>query len=289
MARESEGGRGDMGLTENFVAADDQQLMETFLAQGYIVREVANREGLDALRAEVVQFTCRHLGIAAPTGDLGDFLDAIHDLVPVAALNDLRFGLYNYMNAKTWFRPSYYSFAKPLLDVLVGNELSMQNRINFSIQMAGDDSSILAAHVDAFSGETPFQAVQWLPLVDVADSKAMFILPPEKNRAVIPGLRDVLEAGGSAAVFEAIKDDLVWVPIPYGHVMVFSPNLLHGNVLNTTGTTRWSMNSRFTGLFTPYFSEEKSLGGFYLPITPRPVSRVGMAYDIPDGFKGSAR
>lgn len=43
-----------MGLTENFVAADDQQLMETFLAQGYIVREVANREGLDALRAEVV-------------------------------------------------------------------------------------------------------------------------------------------------------------------------------------------------------------------------------------------
>ena len=274
-----------MALHEGFVSSADQQAMEMFLQQGYLVRDVANRDGVDTLRAEVVNFTCQHLDIGEPSGDHGKFLDNIHHIVPVAALNDLRLALYNYMNAKTWFRPTYYSFGKPLLDILVGNELAMQNRINFSIQMPGDDSSILATHVDAFSGETPFQAVQWMPLVDVTDSKAMFILPPEKNRVVIPGLRDLLEDGGSAAVYEAIKDDLVWVTVRYGQVMIFSPNLLHGNIVNSADTSRWSMNTRFTGLFTPYFSEEKSLGGFYLPITPSPVSRVGMAYDIPEGFK----
>lgn len=276
----------EMPLHESFVTEDDQALMAAFLADGHVVRPVANRDGLDALRAEVVAAACRHLG-QPPADDPDAFLNQLHDDLAVADLNDLRLAVYNHMNAQSWFRPTYYSFAKPYLDVLVGNELAMQNRINFSIQMAGDTSSLLAAHVDAFSGETPFQAVQWLPLVDVFETKAMFLLPPAKNREIIPRLRDIMERGGGEAVFEAIRDDVIWVPVPYGQVMIFSPNLLHGNVINETGTTRWSMNTRFTGLFTPYFSDEKSLGGFYLPITTRPVSRVGMAYDIPEGFKGA--
>ena len=102
----------------------------------------------------------------------------------------------------------------------------------------------MAAHVDAFSGETPFQAVQWLPLVDVFETKAMFLLPPAKYRELIPRLRDIMERGSGEAVFDAIRDDVIWVPVPYGQVMIFSPNLLHGNVINETGTTRWSMNRR---------------------------------------------
>ena len=273
-----------MPLLDTFVTQGEEALMAAFLADGYVVRPVANLEGLHILRAEVVCAACRHMGLP-PVDEPGTFLNQIHARLEVAELNDLRLAIYNHMNAQSWFRPTYYSFAKPYLDILVGNELAMQNRINLSIQMAGDTSSLLAAHVDAFSGETPFQAVQWLPLVDVFETKAMFLLPPAKNREVIPRLRDIMENGGGEAVFDAIRDDIIWVPVPYGHVLIFSPNLLHGNVVNGTGTTRWSMNTRFTGLFTPYFSDEKSLGGFYLPITTRPVSRVGMAYEIPEGFK----
>ena len=274
-----------MPLLDTFVTQGEEALMAAFLADGYVVRPVANLEGLHILRAEVICSACRHLGLP-PVDEPNIFLNQMHARLEIAELNDLRLAIYNHMNAQSWFRPTYYSFAKPYLDILVGNELAMQNRINLSIQMAGDTSSLLAAHVDAFSGETPFQAVQWLPLVDVFETKAMFLLPPAKNREVIPRLRDIMEFGGGEAVFDEIRDDVIWVPVPYGHVLIFSPNLLHGNVVNETETTRWSMNTRFTGLFTPYFSDEKSLGGFYLPITTRPVSRVGMAYDIPEGFKG---
>ena len=273
-----------MALIYDFVSAEDRELMTSFLRDGYIVRPVANLDGLKVLRDEVVAFACRHLN-TPPAEDPDMFLNQLHNCLAVGDLNDLRLATYNHMNSQNWFRPTYYSFGKPYLDILVGNELAMQNRINFSIQMPGDSSSLLAAHVDAFSGETPFQAVQWLPLVDVFETKAMFLVPPAKNREIVPRLRNIMERGGGEAVFDAIRDDVVWVPVPYGYVMIFSPNLLHGNVINETDTTRWSMNTRFTGLFTPYFSDEKSLGGFYLPITTRPVSRVGMAYDIPEGFK----
>lgn len=273
-----------MCLYDNFIDADEQSLIDTFLSDGYVVKPVNNREGLDALRDRVVTAACRHLGLP-PSDDLDLSLNQVHDVLTVAGLNDLRLTIYNYLNNEGWFRPTYYSLGRPYLDVLVGNELAMQNRVNFSIQMPGDDSSLLSAHIDAFSGETPFQVVQWVPLVDVYSTKAMFLLPPEKNRRIVPRLKEIMERGNDA-VFETIKDDVVWVPVPYGHVLIFSPNLLHGNVVNEAGTTRWSMNTRFTGLFTPYFSDEKSLGGFYLPITTRPVSRVGMAYEIPEGFKG---
>ena len=45
------------------------------------------------------------------------------------------------------------------------------------------------------------------------------------------------------------------------------------------------MNARFTGLFTPYTGHEKKLGSFYLPITTKAVSRIGMDFEQPSGFE----
>jgi sporadic carbohydrate cluster 2OG-Fe(II) oxygenase len=160
----------------------------------------------------------------------------------------------------------------------------MQNRINFSIQLPEDKTSLLDIHADVFSGETPFQVVQWLPFVDVESTKSMFILPRPKSESVVARLAD-FSRGGMRALYDAVKHDLVWLKIPYGKVLIFSPNFLHGNVVNVESTTRWSVNCRFTGLFTPYDVAEKSLGSFYLPITVRPVTRLGLAFRPPTGFQ----
>ena len=42
----------------------------------------------------------------------------------------------------------------------------MQNKINLSIQNPNDDSSLLNMHADTWSGDSPFEVVVWLPLVD---------------------------------------------------------------------------------------------------------------------------
>ena len=92
-------------------------------------------------------------------------------------------------------------------------------------------------------------------------------------------------AEGHRKMYDEVKPNLIWLDIPYGKVLIFSPNVLHGNVINDEPTTRWSFNCRFTGLFTPYGTAERSLGAYYQPITPRPVTRIGMAYRQPEGFK----
>jgi sporadic carbohydrate cluster 2OG-Fe(II) oxygenase len=263
---------------------EQSELVEEFLTAGYVIREVEDRGALDELRREIVAAVARALETQLPPlGDDGAFLDNIHRLVPLDRLNAFRVGLYREINACAWFRPTYFRLARNALETLVGNELAMQNRINFSLQLPGDRTSLLDIHADVFSGETPYQVVQWLPLVDVERSKSMFILPRPRSEEVIARLAEFRE-GGMRQLFEAVRKDLVWLRIPYGKVLIFCPNFLHGNVVNEEPTTRWSLNCRFTGLFTPYDSAEKSLGSFYLPITVRPVTRLGMAYRQPGGF-----
>ena len=272
-----------MALIETFQSAKDAQEGAEFLRSAYVIRDVEDRAALDSLRHEIVLAAARLIEHPVPADD-GAFLDNIHRLVPIEKLNDLRLGLYREINGKPWFRPTYFRLARSLVEALVGNELAMQNRINFSVQMPEDRTSLLELHADVFAGETPYQVVQWLPLVDVKGTKSMFILERPKSEKVVARLKDFSE-GGMSALYDAVKRDLVWLDIAYGKVLIFSPNVLHGNVINEEATTRWSLNCRYTGLFTPYGIGERSLGSYYSPITARPVTRIGMAYRQPEGFE----
>jgi sporadic carbohydrate cluster 2OG-Fe(II) oxygenase len=272
-----------MAIVEAFFTPEESALSRKFMSTGYVIVDVENRPALDELRAVVVGLVCRHLGCELPT-DQGRFLDMIHERVKPEKLNDLRLSVYRAMNELSWLRPTYFALGRSVIERLVGNELAMQNRVNLSIQMPEDDSSLLDIHADVFGGETPFQVVQWLPLVDCFETKSMFILPYPKNERIYRRLHEIGE-GGMSALYDEVKDDVEWLTVPYGKALVFCPNCLHGNIVNRVPTTRWTMNTRFTGLFTPYTSYEKKLGSYYLPITVRAVSRVGMRYEQPSGFK----
>ena len=70
---------------------------------------------------------------------------------------------------------------------------------------------------------------------------------------------------GVEALYRAVEPELEWLEIPYGNVLVFTHTLMHGNRVNVEPTTRWSINIRFKGLFTPY--SDKQLGDFFDPIS----------------------
>ncbi|MDB4214579.1 hypothetical protein N9739_00295 [Burkholderiaceae bacterium] len=270
------------GLPETFISESEQELINNFVRDGYLIADVADKRTLDQLRQKIVFAGAEYLGVTPPD-DENEFLNEIHHQITSEQINSFRLAMYRNLNGQAWFRPTYFRLGHHIVEPLVGNELAMQNRINFSIQMPNDKTSLLDIHADVFAGETPYQVVQWLPLVDVSGSKSMFVLPRLKSEAIVAGLRDFAD-GGMRELYEKVEQDLVWLNVPYGKVVVFTPNILHGNVLNDENTTRWSLNCRFTGLLTPYGSAEKSLGSFYLPITPRPVTKIGAEYMQPDGF-----
>lgn len=269
----------DQPLT-GFLDGDAAVLTKQFLAAGHVIVPVEDLPGLKRLRNAMAGIAAEQLKVPAPE-DAGAFLNGVHRQVSVEKLNDLRLATINATNALPWVRKTYYALARNALDCLVGNELVMQRRLNLSIQLPNDDSSLLAVHADSWDGDSPFEVVAWLPLVDCYKTKSMYLLHPEKG-AAIEAEFGRFQDKSEAELFEAIESDLQWLTVPFGSILLFSQNLMHGNVVNREPETRWSMNCRFKSLFSPYAG--KRLGEFFEPITIRAASRLGMAYKFPEGL-----
>ena len=175
-------------------------------------------------------------------------------------------------------RYHYFNIAREALYILAGNELMMQKNINLSIQFPGDDSSLLPLHADTWSGDSPFETVVWIPLVDCYHTKAMYILPPIASKELD---KQFIKSAGknSNDLYQSIQDKVKWLKVDYGEVLIFDQALPHGNLINKESETRWSMNCRFKAIFTPY--GDKKIGEFFEPITLRAASKNGMSYKLP--------
>ena len=270
-----------MAATTGFLWDWETDLSQRFLNQGYVTLPVTDRQALDRLRDFVAATAAEHMGLVQPADACG-FLNRIHGQVEPAALNGLKLGVINRVNEVAWSRRVYFELARSGLETLVGNELAMQRRLNLSIQLPGDTSALLPVHADVWDGDSPFEDVAWLPLVDCHDSKTMFLLPPEAGRRYERDLAD-FDGKSTEDLYLAIEPDLVWLDVAYGDVLLFSQNLMHGNRVNREAETRWSMNCRFKSLFSPYAG--KRLGEFFEPITIRAATRIGMTYELPSGFR----
>jgi len=267
-------------FANSMLPSEDVELNRAFLAQGYLVADVEDRAGLERVRDAVAGLAAAHLGIGQPA-DADVFLNNVHEQVSVADLNALRLAVINGINDESWLRETYYGLARHVLDAVVGNELVMQRRVNLSIQMPKDDSSLLPVHADVWDGDSPFEVVVWLPLVDCYRTKGMFILPPAADDGHARALKDFAEQT-TDDVLAVIRDDLDWPALPFGKVLVFTQTLMHGNQINEEADTRWSMNCRFKSLFSPF--ADKPMGEFFEPITIRAATRFGMNYKLPAGF-----
>ena len=264
-----------------FLTAEDLRLGRELLERGWMKQPAEAPEELARIRELAARLAGEHLGIEPPA-ECAPFLEGIGDRVSVEELNDLRLAVFRGLAAEPWLRPAYYRLARRALGALVGNELAMQRRVNLSIQLPGDDSSLLPLHADSWSGDSPYEIVLWVPLVDCRGTQSMFLLPRPAQEKLFAEEGAVAGAGSVEALFRRVEGDVEFLEVSFGEVLLFDQNLLHGNRVNGEARARWSLNCRFKGLFTPY--ADKKLGEFFEPITLRPMSRLGMAHRFPGGF-----
>lgn len=269
--------------TPNLESRAVQEIEADFLKHGLVVRRTPRQDLLDKIIDAIREISEKFLQKSLPV-DVNTFLLKTHEYVPVEQLNAFRLTVYQKLNSLTWFRNAYYEMGKFLLDPLIGDELAMQNRVNLSIQCPSDTSSLLAIHCDAFSGETPYQVVMWIPLVDVSGTQSMFKIDPEASFHSIENLR---EFRSTIDLHDAHEAKMEFLTIKRGEVMVFCPNILHGNITNTEPLSRWSFNVRFKSLWSPYSDidgNEKKLGSFYVPYRLKPLTRFGLRWREPLPF-----
>ena len=262
----------------DFLSKNEKNISRDFEDKGYIIKDIADTESLNRIRKIFIEAIKKNINRKSKFKNEDDILNFIHKKIKPTELNNFRLKIISEINKNKELRKLYYNVSRSYLDVLIGNELAMQIRINLSIQMPNDSSSLLPIHSDVWSGDSPFEIVVWLPLVDCYKTKAMYILPPKKYFKLKKIFLDK-NSQSSEKIFKKIKKDLKWVQIKYGQVLLFNQCLPHGNIINKEKESRWSLNCRFKGVFTPY--RDKKIGEFFEPISLRKISQLAMKYNLP--------
>ena len=259
----------------NFLSKKENDLSNKFISNGYTIIDVENKKSLNYIYKTILQATKNFLKTKKKID-----LNYIHKIISVDDLNNFRLKIINSISDDKLARYHYFNLARESIYSLVGNELMMQKSINLSIQFPNDNNSLLPIHSDVWSGDSPYEINLWLPLVDCYKTKSMYILE-KKNYDFFEKIVKKKKIVSSLEIFNKLKNKIKWLKINYGKCLIFNQSLPHGNVVNKEKQTRWSMNCRFKNIFSPY--GDKKIGEFFLPITTRAMTEVGMNYKSPFG------
>ena len=255
----------------------ENRLSKLYLSNGYVIEESDEKKTLEEIKLIFV----KNINMILPkTKSKSDnyTLNYIHKFLSVKDLNSFRLEIIHKINNTNDFRKKFFKVSKKMVETIVGNELAMQTKINLSIQIPNDDTSLLPVHADTWSGLSPFETAVLMPLVDCYKTKSMFILPSNKSKVINKIFKYKVKS--TKDIFQKIKKDIKWLKINYGQILIFDQTLPHGNVVNKEKETRWTMNCRFKGIFTPY--KDKKLGEFYEPITLKSATKRGLNYKLPN-------
>ena len=183
-----------------------------FLENGYVIFDVENISSLEKIRDFVNQKLIKNLNLLK---NRKINLDKFHKIIKIKDLNQNRLLLINQLNSFRKIKDIYYSLAKNCIHKIVGNELAIQNNINLSIQFPKDDSSLLPLHSDTWSGDSPFEVVLWVPLVNCYKTKSMFILNQKKIKK-FDKIYEEKTSIKSSDLNKKIKNDLELIDIKFG-------------------------------------------------------------------------
>lgn len=205
-------------------------------------------------------------------------LSSVHKYIDFENINEKRINAFRSLNKIDDWENKYYSLANFFIDNLLGPDIAIQSKLNLSIQLPDDSSSVLDLHTDSLSGQSIFELVTWIPLTDSFDSNAMYIFDLENSQKMLKEMPKY-EDYGMGYLFDKYKKKAKFINIKYGQGLIFSPTLFHGNITNKTKNTRVSINCRFKNIFShENIQGERRLGSFYRILKLSPLTKIALSY-----------
>ena len=178
-------------------------------------------------------------------GDLSN----LHKFVDQDKINTLRLKIFNFLNNKINWTKIIHNICFDDLARELGIDMLIQSKINLSIQMPNDETSVLSAHSDCWSSDSPFQINLWIPLTNAFDTNSMFMWNFNETLSLMKKIGKDKMYSLSPEKLKSKKSQ--FIKIEFGEILLFNPALIHGNVVNKTKNTRVSLNVRIKSLFSP--------------------------------------
>lgn len=194
-------------------------------------------------------------------------LDDLHMFESKSNINKLRLKIFNEINSKYNWENFILKICGNEIKEIHGQDLLIQSKINLSIQIPNDETSVLPKHTDCNSADSPFQSNVWIPLTNAFDTNSMFLFDKKRSLKYFQSINKIKKVTNKNIFSRVLKKD--FIKIDYGQCLLFNPAQLHGNQVNKTNKTRVSLNVRIKSLFSPEPTDrnpDRKLGTYYKPL-----------------------
>jgi sporadic carbohydrate cluster 2OG-Fe(II) oxygenase len=226
----------------------DQNTKKKIYDVGWEVIDSSSIKNLELLREDIYKIIKEEFNFEEINPDIGlnNFHKTMKDITDVD-LNKKKVDVIQKISSDEKLVDLIYGSFSKGIDSMLGEDLLVQKTINLVIQTPNDLNPTIP-HRDA-PPNSYFELVLWIPLVDCSNTKSMFTIDMSTTKNALDQLEKDPENWDN---FLSKFDDKKFYPnVKFGQALFFLPYIYHGSDINKTNETRFSLNIRFKGLFTP--------------------------------------
>lgn len=199
-----------------------------------------------------------------------------------------QYELYSHLNQQKYhhqFVTDNLSFFTSLL----GPDIDIQANTYLRISRPGTETDNIGIHRDTDYGNSAFELSLSLPLISQEAGAGLNVIPGShlktshdveqvKRKDVDKGT-DKNEMGFLYAPKIPVslnKNELKCISLAFGQGLGFSLGLMHGQIVNSSSMTRWSIDFRLKNSFHPVTKNLKD--GYYVNFKKGDLTNIGSAY-----------
>ena len=207
-------------------------------------------------------------------------LDFKDKTLNISNLNEKRMKTFRKLNEVSDWDQKYASLGYKYLEQILGPDILIQRKLNLSVQLPNDKTSMLGIHADTLSGQSPFEIVMWTAFTEVFGTNGMFYFDRQTSKKMFAEMMSS-ENEGLEYLRKKYWKHVKFLKMMPGQVAIFTGTIFHGNVINSTNIPRVSINCRFKNLFSPQGETQPvDRGGsiFYKKLHESAITRIGHEY-----------
>lgn len=170
---------------------------------------------------------------------------------------------------------------------LIGKDLDIQSKPYLRIARPECPQDNIGFHRDGFYGNSAYEISNFIPLVDLDENSALLIEPSSHKKGAIPfkkvdseevkkgDIKNQLGFLYSPKIIDSNYEiNKVPIPLKFGEVLIFSLGVIHGQDVNTSINTRWSIDTRVKNSFARSATKE----GYFQELSNSPVAECAKVF-----------
>ena len=245
--------------------------LSEFAEKGYVIIPIKKNDELIKSRGFIANLIRNKYNKKGSDEEILNNCHSFIENISESKVNELVLKVISEFKKKFKMDEIIFNSSKEFLTSLLGSDIASQKNPNIVFQHP-NSLRTSELHRDA-PGNSFFEIVSWVPLVDCFSTKSFYILDKRSSESLRQKHKNNHYESWSDLRNQAIQDGN-HLEIKYGYALFFWSGLMHGSVTNKTNESRWSYNVRFKNLFAP--SGLKEPLAFYRVLSKSSITEMAM-------------